>query len=75
MIFSFTAMRRRAPEVRAAAPLAIEFAAAHEEIAPRVGADIFTFLIVELGTANWAVVPPVIFQILLGERRRRSIFQ
>jgi hypothetical protein len=41
--------------------LEIEFAAAHEEIAFRVGADIFAFLIVELGTANRAVVPPVIF--------------
>ncbi len=68
-------MRRRAPEVRSAAPLAIKFAAAHEEIAFWVGADIFAFLVVELGTANRAVVPPVIFQILLDERRRRSIFQ
>ncbi len=68
-------MRRRAPEVRAATPLAIEFAAAHEEMALRVGADIFAFLIVEPGITNRAVVPPVIFQILLGKWRRRSIFQ
>jgi hypothetical protein len=68
-------MRQGAPEVRADTPLAIEFAAAHEEIAFWVGADIFAFLVVELGTANRAVVPPVVFQILLAERRRRSIFQ
>ena len=36
---------QRAPEVRAATPSKIEFAAAHEEIALRVGADIFAFLI------------------------------
>ena len=40
--------------------LEVEFAAAHEEIAFRVGADIFAFLIVELGTANGAIVPPVV---------------
>ena len=68
-------MWRRPPEVRASAPLTIEFAAAHEEIALPVGADIFAFLIVELGTANRAIVPPVIFSILLGLRRHGSIFQ
>jgi hypothetical protein len=39
--------------------LEIEIAAAHEEIAFRIGANIFTFLIVELRAANGTVVPPV----------------
>ena len=51
----------------------VELAAAHEEIAFRVGADIFAFLIVELRTANGTVIPPVVWRILLGERRLGSI--
>ena len=42
------------------ASLEIEFAAAHEEIAFRIGTNIFAFLIVELRAANGTVVPPVV---------------
>ena len=55
--------------------LEVEFAAAHEEIAFRVGANIFTLLINELRTANGTVVPPVVWRVLSGERRCGSIFQ
>jgi len=55
--------------------LEVEFTAAHEEIAFRVGANIFTLLIIELRTAKGTVVPPVVRRILLRQRRRGSIFQ
>jgi len=75
MVFVFYRNGAVSASARAARPLAIELAAAHEKITLRVGADIFTFLIVESGTANGAVVPPVIFRILLGEQRLGAIFQ
>jgi hypothetical protein len=47
----------------------IEFAAAHEEIASRVGADVFALLIDQSGIADRAVVPPIFLGFGLGRQR------
>jgi hypothetical protein len=46
--------------------LKIEFAAAHEEITFRIGADVFALLIDQPGVANRAVVPPISLGFGLG---------
>jgi hypothetical protein len=58
----------------ASAPiLKIEFAAAHEKIALRIGADVLAFLIEQLRVADGAVVPPIFLGLGLGRRRLSAI--
>jgi hypothetical protein len=50
----------------------VEFAATHEEMAPRVGANETTSVIVQLGAAERTKLPPVFRFLLLCTRRFRS---
>ena len=46
----------------------VEFAAAHEEVTPRIGTDEAALVIEKLGTTDGTKLPPVVFLLLVSAR-------